>query len=465
MGDADLSTPARPSGQTASRGADPQEQWPVAPPRAHRRAHGCKSRQLSQRERTVRHLFTSQIPGRTTRPRRQAGLRFIGLGVLATVAMTACGGSAESSSAESSDAPVKIGVLAALSGVYSSVGTPIKQGFDLYLEEHDNELGGRKIETVYADEGAGPQTGVPAAQKLMQQDKVVAITGVVSSATALALKAPMEQSKVLLVSANAGPAAMGNSDYMWRASSDTYQASFAAGEHMAEALAGKKVFFMAADYAAGRDMFDAFKSGFEGAGGELAGEQFTPLGEVQDFQPYFGAIQSSGAEATYVFYAGGDALRFVGQYTQFGIDDQAPLYAFGAAVEGDALAALGEAALDVKSSYYYSDQLDNPVNKAFVKAYTAKYEKAPDTYAMFGYDAAQVLDKALAEVDGEVTGETLAKAVANVGTIESPRGDWSFTENHAPEQHVYLRNVVEQDGAFVNEVVEDLGVFGDIDLK
>ena len=69
-----------------------------------------------------------------------------------------------------------------------------------------------------------------------------------------------------------------------------------------------KVYTLAPDYAAGRQMIDAFTASFTDAGGEIVGQQFTPFGKTQDFGPYLAKAQASGADAVYVFYAGGEAI-------------------------------------------------------------------------------------------------------------------------------------------------------------
>ncbi|MEJ7704876.1 MAG: hypothetical protein WKF47_15010 [Geodermatophilaceae bacterium] len=74
------------------------------------------------------------------------------------------------------------------------------------------------------------------------------------------------------------------------------------------------------------------------------------------------------------------------------------------------------------------------------------------------WDAANVLDRALAET-ADLTGDAVSEALGGLGEIDdSPRGPWSFN-GQTPEQTFYLREVVQGDGVLINTVVEDLGVF------
>ena len=113
-------------------------------------------------------------------------LRSLGAAAIATslLALSACSGSALGGEDDSgSEGPVKIGLLIPQSGVYKSLGDDMKAGFEVYLEQNDNQLGGREVEVIIADEGESPDTGKAAAAKLLEQDQVAAVTGVVSSLT------------------------------------------------------------------------------------------------------------------------------------------------------------------------------------------------------------------------------------------------------------------------------------------
>lgn len=370
--------------------------------------------------------------------------------------LSGCAGSSLSQDGGAQSAgPVKIGLLVPLSGVYAPLGEDMRDGFQLYLDEHGGKLGGRAIEVVSADEGETPQTGVPAAQKLVSQDQVTAVVGVVSSATALGLRDFFHESKKPLLIANAGAndiTGARKSDYIWRTSFSNGKVAAALGPAVAKEAKGG-VYLIAADYAAGREMVAGFRKTFEAAGGKVAGEEYTPFGKTQDFQPFLSTIRGSKAGAVYAFYAGAEAVSFVKQYQQFGLAKGTPLYGAGFLTEGGVLAAQGEAAVGVKTSLHYSAELDTPRNKEFVAAYRKAYNEAPTVYAVQAYDAAAALDKALAKGTG---GDELVKALGGIGPIDSPRGQWSFDADHDAQQTYYLREVRSNAGAVVNAVVGEL---------
>ena len=56
------------------------------------------------------------------------------------------------------------------SGVYAALGTDMQRGWDLAGRD-GGKFGDRTVETVVADEGEDPETGVPAVQKVLQRTR------------------------------------------------------------------------------------------------------------------------------------------------------------------------------------------------------------------------------------------------------------------------------------------------------
>jgi branched-chain amino acid transport system substrate-binding protein len=213
------------------------------------------------------------------------------------------------------------------------------------------------------------------------------------------------------------------------------------------------VYLIAPDYAAGHEQIAGFRRALEAAGGHVAGADYPPFGTTSNYQPYLARIQRSGARGVFAFFAGAEAVAFVKQYKEFGLATSIPLYATGYLTEGSVLRGEGNAALGIQTALQYSSELDTPTNHAFVSAYTARYHSSPTVFAVSAYDAAQVLDRALANA---TTGPEIVAALGRLGDIDSPRGTWRFSPTHNPTQHYYLREVREQNGALVNAVLRTL---------
>jgi branched-chain amino acid transport system substrate-binding protein len=356
---------------------------------------------------------------------------------------------------------VRIGFVAPLSGPFASAGEDMRRGFRLYLERHEGRLGGRQVNVVEVDEGAGPETGVPAIRRLLTRDRVVAAAGIVNSAVALGSHQSFIDARIPLIVANAGANALTGpkgSEFIWRTSFANADFNYAFGQWLTRqpSIPGG-VFLLAAEYVAGHEQLTAFKRAFTAGGGKIAGEQYSPFGTTQDFQPYLTQVRTSGAGAVYAFYGGQDAINFVRQYHEFGLSGRIPLYGPGFLTEGPTLDAQGAAADGIITTMNYSSELDTPVNRDFVDVYETAYKAMPTAFSVQAYDAAAVLDGALAEIDGAVSGPALVAALPKVGEIEGPRGPWRFDQRRNPTQHIYLRQARQEGDRFVNAVIADLG--------
>jgi branched-chain amino acid transport system substrate-binding protein len=387
------------------------------------------------------------------------------LGLLGAAGLGAVAGGCGSSVGDDNDSggdagagTIKVGLVIPQAGVYAPLGVDMKRAWDLWLERHATKFAKYTVETVVADEGETPQTGVPAVQKLLQSDGVDVLVGIVNSATALGVKDMVAEAKKVLLVANAGAGDItgkARSPYIWRTSFTNAQVTVALGKHLAGA--GKTAFAIAPDYAAGAEAIGGFKTAFTAGGGTIVGEDKPAFGKTQDYQPFLSRIQASGAQLTFCFFAGAEAVTFVKQYAQFGLASKVPLYASGFLTEGGVLAAQADAAVGVQTTLHYSTELDNAANKEFRSAYEAKYSAPPTVYAVQVWDAAAVLDRALKTATG-LSGDAISQALGSVGSIDdSPRGPWSF-DGQTPKQTFYLRKVEKRGNTFVNAVVEDLGV-------
>ncbi len=199
--------------------------------------------------------------------------------------LSACGSSVGGSSGGgtgggggAAGGPVKVGLVVPQSGVYAALGTDMQRGWELWLSGNGGKFGDRPVETVIADEGETPQTGVPAVQKVLQSDNVDVVVGLVNSATALGVGDLLRESKKLLIVTNAGAGDVtgkARTPYIWRSSFTNAQISAAMGDHLARSGFRDGVYAIAPDYAAGSEVIAGFTTSFEAGGGKVIG-QATP---------------------------------------------------------------------------------------------------------------------------------------------------------------------------------------------
>jgi branched-chain amino acid transport system substrate-binding protein len=166
----------------------------------------------------------------------------------------------------------RIGVLLPFSGVYAGLGDHIEKGFRLGLDTFGPQLDGERITTVVADTEADPAASLAKAKKMVFQDRVDALVGVVSSAVLGALRDFVHRTDTPLVVANAGNIhATGRdcSPRIVRVSFSNRQITGPMGGWMS-GQGIRSAWLMAPDYAAGHQMMDAFREAFEAGDGSSA---------------------------------------------------------------------------------------------------------------------------------------------------------------------------------------------------
>lgn len=331
---------------------------------------------------------------------------------------------------------VKVGLLLPYAGVYAALGNEIDAGFMLALEESGMA---DKFSIAREDTEVKPPVGLAKARKLVLEDEVDVIVGIVSSGVLGAVRDFVDSSKVPLIVANAGNnAATGErcSKYVVRVSFSNAQVNRPMGQWMYD-QGIRKVYTLAPDYAAGHQMIEAFSEAFIAAGGEIAGTDYTPFRKTKDFGPYLSKAQATAPDGIFVFYAGGEAISFVKQYAALGVKGSTPLFGSGFLTSSLYVNAQGPAAEGIITSLHYVPTLDTPENNAFVAAFKAKNGKIPSEFAVQGYDAGRILVEAVKA--GATDREAIAAALPKV-KYTGPRGQLEIdpaTNNVIQNIYVY----------------------------
>jgi branched-chain amino acid transport system substrate-binding protein len=396
-----------------------------------------------------------------TRPRRIKSLA--ALTALVLLGSTGCAGSSLDDTPTGGDATIRIGLLWPQSGPYKAIGDDLARGWQLYLDTHGGKLGGHPVAVVAADEAEGKQSALTAVKKLLDKDKVMVLAGTATADSVETIKTVVTERKIPLIGTGGRPSTLDDVSYIWHTSWLSRETGQAIAEHVRTTVNGP-VYVIGPDYQGGWDQIGGFVDAFTAGGGKLANSdgkpKWVPWPKTENFLPYLNEITDSGAKAVYTFYAGAPAVAFVKQYESAGLKGKVPLYGAGFLTEGSVLAGEGAAADGVQTVLNYAANLDNPANRAFAPAYQQKYQATPNIYTVTGYDAAQVLDLAIAAAGPTPTSESINAAIGKLGAIDSPRGQWRFGKNHSPIQPWYLREVQNDGRTRANVVVKNLTTLG-----
>jgi branched-chain amino acid transport system substrate-binding protein len=347
---------------------------------------------------------------------------------------------------------IKIGFVTTLSGPLSGTGVEVQDGFNLALKETGNKIGGLPVEVVTGDDQASPDVGKQLADRLLKRDRVDFMTGVVFSNVMMAVAPTAFAAKTFYISAAAGPAQLAGvqcNPYFFGLAWQNDGQSEAMGRYLTE-KGYKKAFIIAPNYTGGKENLEGFKRMFKG---EIISELYPKFGEL-DFASDIAQIRAAKPDVVYFFLPGGMGINFIKQYAASGLAQQIPFFAPGYSADEDTIKAVGEPMIGLQNSAHWAWDLDNPANKKFVSDFVATYNRLPSTYAFQGYEIVRLLDRAVADVKGNIEDKAAMRSAIAAARFDSVRGPFKFGTNQFPINNFYLR-VVEKDdkGRITNRTI------------
>jgi len=333
-------------------------------------------------------------------------------------------------------APIKIGFMAELSGPQGALGQDQYDAFMLVVERNGGRLGGVPVQVIREDSQLKPDVATQIVQKLIEKDNVSIITGITFSNVMMAVHKPITEKGVFLIGSNAGPAPIAGaqcSPFQFITSWQNDNQAEVVGRYATD-KGYKRVIGMAPNYQAGKDFVAGFKRMYKG---EVIDEIYTPLNQP-DFSAELAQVAAKNPDAIYVFYPGGLGVNFIRQYQQAGLLGKIPLLS-SSTTDGSTLPAQQAAALGVISGTFWGPDFNNPANRQFVDEFEKKFNRIPSQYAAQSYDAAQLLDSAIAKVRGNMADKNAFRAALKAADFKSVRGNFRFNTNHFPiqDQHIF----------------------------
>lgn len=338
-----------------------------------------------------------------------------------------CGGDS-SKSAEAR--PIKVGVLYSLSGVTSVSEKQLYNGTKLAIEQinQNGGINGRKIETVFADYASDPAKAADKARKLILDDKVAAIIGTCSSSARKAVKPVVEQYQSLLIYPQSYEGQEQSKNIIYVGCIPNEQAEVFANWLMKNV--GKKFFLIGCDFVYPQVENKLAKQYFAKGGGSVVGEEYVPYGST-DFSSVLNKIKTSNPDVIYTTLTGDSNVAFYKQYNAYGLTATIA----SLTTNETTLKSIGVTAS--KNSYIcvdYFKNVNNPVNKAFVKDYAEKIKDGtvPSYAIVGGYNAAIFLSEAMKKAKNPENTQEVAAAFKGL-KISSPSGEISIDKenNHA----------------------------------
>jgi branched-chain amino acid transport system substrate-binding protein len=343
--------------------------------------------------------------------------------------------------AQAQDKELRIGVIVPTTGILAQVGKDMVDGFNMYLEEANNDFGGAKVKVIIEDSTGKPDTAVTKAKKLILSDKVHMLVGGVLATEGYALAPVSTNDKTVYIASVPAADDLTQRDaakypLVIRTGWSSSQPHHPLGQWACE-QGYKKIVAIGADYAFGHESVGGFQKAFEDCGGKIVQKIWPPFG-TKDFGPYIPTIKAD-ADAIFSLMVGPMVIQFPKQLRQSGY--RKPIVGGGTSYDEFALPVMGDEVIGDVSALQYSAALETAKNEAFVKKYRAKYGKVPSYFSETMYTTAQLINETMKPSKGAWPGgEQFVKTMAAL-KIEAVRGPVAFDDMRNPVHNVYIKKV------------------------
>ena len=333
-------------------------------------------------------------------------MKKFGVLLLVLLVFAGCGASNE----------LKIGVSAPLTGDIAALGQSTKNAI-IMAEKEINDAGGikigdaqKKVKFVIEDDENKPESTATVFQKLINQDKVLAIIGSQSSKCSNAGAPIAESAKIPQITPwSTNPNVTKDRQFIFRACFiDPFQGKVVAqfAKEKLQAKTAAVLYDVASDYNKG--IAEVFKAEFTNAGGTIVGFE-TYNTKDTDFSAQLTKIKGNKPEVLFLPNYYNEVPLQIQQARKLGITAKI-LGSDG--WDNPELVTLGG---DVMNGTYftnhYSPDVDSPVAKDFITKYQEQFKILPDAAAALTYDAAKILFQAI-EKAGKADSQAIRDAIA-----------------------------------------------------
>jgi len=353
--------------------------------------------------------------------------------------------------------PLRIGFLTVLTGPLAAGGKQQEEGAALFLKERGGMIAGRKVELITQDTAGNPALAKTKTQELVERHKVPVMIGPLATNEALAMDGYVRDSKVPLITTTSAATVDLKSHavnpWVLHAFGTAPQVTYPLGDYAAKTLGYKKMAIVAEDFTYGHEGAGGFHLAFEAAGGKIVQKLWPPL-NAPEYGPYLASIKND-VDAIYMGFAGSNPLRFLKQFSDFGLKGKLAVLGNTTSTDEGILKVMGEEADGVFTAGWYAAGLKTPDNKKFVDGINAEYKHDPGFYTAGPYTALLIIEEALKTTGGRTdNAAAFLKAMHDVRLDYGPIGPVKLDEYGTPILDIYIRKVARVNGRLTNTIIK-----------
>ncbi len=305
-------------------------------------------------------------------------LTLAGAALLGSIVLAAAGARAQATG------PIRIGMIYSKQGPGASIGEYLQRGSALAVEQAGARVLNRPIELIWLDE-ADPQNSQQNMQRLIDENKVVAVVGGNYSSSALAMMSVATREKIPLILTGAAASEITGKN----CSRYTFRTQATVPVQMRGLMPfvtsiGKKVYFLTPSYAFGQDILRSGRGLLQAEGGTELGNDEVPV-NTADYSSYILKIRAARPDVVVGGLVGGDFSNFLKQSNEMGMKGRPP-YAAVAVTDTDfwTVGPQASAGIFVKP-WYYNDPSNSDAEKAMTAAFQKKYNQPPSDKTWSGW--------------------------------------------------------------------------------
>jgi branched-chain amino acid transport system substrate-binding protein len=351
--------------------------------------------------------------------------------------------------------PIRVGYLVPLTGIFAAAGKDMLDGLKMAFEQVNYEASGRKIELIEEDDEGNPATAHAKYRKLVAQDRIHVLDGVLLINIGYALVPNIERDRLpsLFLTTPDEITKRKPARHVIRSNFSASQPMHALGDYAAKTLRYKRVAAIAMDNGFGHEGVGGFQRVFEELGGRVVQKTWVPL-NAMDFAPYLTQVPRDVDAVVQVFVAG-QAVRFAKQYGESALHGKVPLVGTGVFTDQSSLQGMGDEVVGHVGALVWAPTIDNAANKAFVQLAESRVKRTPSYFHAVMYSSGRWIVEAAKTLGGNVEDRDrfLAALRKASETTPDPRGPIKLDEYGNPTQNVYIVKVEKVNGRLQNTVI------------
>ncbi len=368
-------------------------------------------------------------------------------------ALAGCQQAPASNGGETGGDTVKIGGLAPLTGDVSVYGIAVDNAIKLKVEEVNAAggiLGGKQIEYIVYDEKGDPTEAVNAYNKLVQDDKVVALVGDVTTkpTIAVAQKSVADNLPMITASGTGADITLTGENIFRACFIDPFQGQLMASyaKEKLGATTAAIIYDNGDDYSTG--IADAFEEKAGEIGLTITAKEAYPSKSV-DFKSQLTKIKAGNPDVLLVPVYYSDVALIAVQAKEVGLTAKL----LGGDGWDGVLEKIDASNLDsVKDCYFcsqYSAESQDEALQSFLKKYKETYNSDANMFAVLGYDAMGMMAAAIDKA-GSTDSDKIIEAMKGL-EYKGLTGTTTFDENRNPVREAVITTIA--DGKY--KVVEN----------